>query len=136
MKEAPTLRKSLYALWLCAVSVCIGLNWTALQMVAWAGMTMSNARTMDLAVALEEAVGGEQSCVVCSFANLQRESDLESPWNSSQSAFDLKGVMVNPQIVLGLCPFSLVPPERDDAFFHQYSSPPDPPPEKSFNYTG
>ena len=126
-------RLSLLCLWVAAV--CVGLNWAALQVVAWAGMTMANARTMDLPLALEKAMSGEQSCVVCRFANSQRDSDTESPLNFSQSAFDLEGVLVNPQAILDLRPFSSVPPERDDAFLQQCVPPPDPPPEKSFNYT-
>ena len=135
MNVASRLRKSLFALCLCAFAVCVGLNWAALQFMAWAGMTMTNSRTMDFPIALERAMSGEQSCVVCRFASRQRESDPESPWNFSQSAFDLEGVLGNPQIILDLRPFSSVPPERDGAFLQQCVPPPDPPPEKSFNYT-
>ena len=92
---------------------------------------MTNSRTMDLPIALERTMSGEQSCVVCRFASRQCESDLESPWNFSQSAFDLEGVLGKPQIVLDLRPFSSVPPERDGAFLQQCV----PPPEKAFNYT-
>ncbi len=135
MNGASTIRKSLYAFWLCTVSVCIGLNWTALQLVAWTGMTITNARTMDLSLALETAMSGDKPCLVCRFANRQRESDSESPWNFSQSAFEFEGVVANYKMVLNLCSFSLVMPVRDDVFLHQCVPPPDPPPEKFFNYT-
>ncbi len=135
MNGASTIRKSLYAFWLCTVSVCIGLNWTALQLVAWTGMTITNARTMDLSLALETAMSGDQHCLVCRLANRQRESDSESPWNFSQSAFEFEGVVANYKMVLNLCSFSLVMPVRDDVFLHQCVPPPDPPPEKFFNYT-
>ena len=135
MSETSTIRKSLSPIWLCAISVCIGLNWTALQLVAWLGMTMTNARTMDLPIALERAMSGEQSCVVCRFANYQHDSNTESPWNSSQSAFEFEGVVADYKIVLNLNFFSLVMPVRDDVFLHQCVPPPDPPPEKFFIYT-
>ena len=130
------IRKTLCVLWLCSVSLCIGLNWTALQLVAWTGMTITNACTMDLSLALETAMSGDQHCLVCRFANRQRESESESPRNSSQSAFEFEGVMANYKIVLNLCSFSLVMPVQDDAFLYQCVPPPDPPPEKFFNYTG
>ncbi len=50
----------MYALWLCAVSVCVGLNWAVLQVVAWAGMTMTNAHTMGLSGAFEKAIEGQK----------------------------------------------------------------------------
>jgi hypothetical protein len=98
-------------------------------------MTITNARTMDLSLALETAMSGDKPCLVCRFANRQRESDSESPWNFSQSAFEFEGVVANYKMVLNLCSFSLVMPVRDDVFLHQCVPPPDPPPEKFFNYT-
>lgn len=43
----------------------MGFNWAALQLVAWTGMTVQNARTMDWDTALERAVAGQQSCMIC-----------------------------------------------------------------------
>ena len=129
MREAPTLWKSLYALWLCAVSVCVGLNWTALQVVAWSGMTMTNLRTMDLSVAAEKAIEGQQTCVICRLLNQGQKTKSESSLNLHSGA-ELKAVFKDNQFVLnplqdfkGCIDFFVGPITHID-------SPPLPPPER------
>ena len=99
MSQATAMRKTLCALWLCAVSVCVGLNWTALQVVAWSGMTMTNLRTMDLSVAAEKAIEGQQTCVICRLLNQGQKTKSESLLNLYSGA-ELKAVFKDNQFVL------------------------------------
>lgn len=99
MSQGPAIRKTLCALWLCAVSVCVGLNWTALQVVAWSGMTMTNLRTMDLSVAAEKAIEGQQTCVICRLLDQGLKTKPDSPLNL-YSESELKAVFEDSQFVL------------------------------------
>ena len=49
----------------CLVPLCAWGSTGALQLVAWTGMTVQNARTMDWDTALGRAVAGQQSCMIC-----------------------------------------------------------------------
>ena len=130
MSQASPIRKTLCVLWLCAVSVCMGLNWTALQMVAWAGMTMTNARTMHLSAAAEKAIEGQQTCVICRLLNPGKNTKSDSTW-SLHSGSELKAVFKDNQFVLNplqgfeICVGSFVSPVTC------IDSPPLPPPERA-----
>jgi hypothetical protein len=47
------------------IAIALGLQWGALQMVAWTGMILTNAQTMPLAVAVEKAVSAKEDCALC-----------------------------------------------------------------------
>jgi len=120
----------MYALWLCAVSVCVGLNWTALQVVAWTGMTMANARTMDLSVAVEKAIGDQKTCVICRLLDHKQKTMADSPLGL-HSGSEIEAVFKDNKLVLDrlqnfkVCIVIFVSPVTNTA------SPPVPPPEWS-----
>ena len=130
MSVVSKLRVSLPALWFCSVAVCVGLNWTALQLIAWTGMTLNNARTMNLTTAVNKAVEGQGDCVICRLLDQQQKAESESSLLQLHSAIELKAVVKDGRVVLGakrkimarleahikptlfLAPLLLPPPQR------------------------
>ena len=124
------LRTSLHALCFCSVAVCIGLNWTAFQLIAWTGMTLNNARTMNLTTAVNKAVEGQGACVICRLLDQQQKAESESSLLQLHSAIELNAVIKDDRVVLGakrkimarleahieptgfLAPLLLPPPQR------------------------
>lgn len=130
MSVVSKLRVSLHALCFCSVAVCVGLNWTALQLIAWTGMTLNNARTMNLTSAMNKAVEGQGTCVICRLLDQQQKAESESSLLQLHSAIELKAVIKDDRVVLGakrkimarleahieptgfLAPLLLPPPQR------------------------
>ena len=100
MGNASKLRTPLYAFCLCSIGVCVGLNWTALQLVAWTGMALENAHNMKLSLAVEKAVEGQQTCVICRLLNEKQKTKPDSPLNKLNSGIELKAVLKEDKIVL------------------------------------
>ena len=100
MGNASKLRTPLYAFCLCSIGVCVGLNWTALQLVAWTGMALENAHTMKLSLAVEKAIEGQQSCVICRLLNEKQKTKSDSPLSKLNSGIELKAVLKEDKIVL------------------------------------
>ena len=129
MSQTSRIRKTLCVFWLCSVSVCIGLNWTALQLVAWVGMTITNARTMDLSAAAEKATEGRQVCVVCRLLSQGKKTESDSLWrfhyvSEVKAVFEDNQFVLNPMQGFKICVGSFVCPVTD------IDLPPTPPPEK------
>lgn len=80
-------------LFLGSIALCMGLNWAALQLVAWAGMTAQNSRTMDWATALDRAVAGQQSCVICRLIDERDVRDAPQGAAMVIQAQEIEGVM-------------------------------------------
>jgi hypothetical protein len=53
--------------WLMVVSLCaaVGLHWTALQSVAWAGMLLNYSRCGSITSAVEKTFDGAHPCPLC-----------------------------------------------------------------------
>ena len=100
MGNASKERTPLHAFLLCSIAVCVGLNWTALQLVAWTGMALENAHTMKLSLAVEKAVEGQQTCVICRLLNEKQKTKPDSPLSKLNSGIELKAVFNEDKIVL------------------------------------
>ena len=78
--------------------LAVSLQWAALQMVAWVGMTLTNAQSMPLSQAMEKAISGRDACALCLFIEENRknadgeETVLVRPVHSLEAVF---GVQVN-----------------------------------------
>ena len=131
MGNASKLRTPLYAFCLCSIAVCVGLNWTALQLVAWTGMALENAHTMKLSLAVGKAVEGQQTCVICRLLNENQKTKSDSPLSKLNSGIELKAVLKEDKIVLvAFHDFKI----RFGVFNRPITfldSPPSPPPQES-----
>ena len=59
------------------VAFAMGLQWPALQVAAWTGMTLKNARHLPLGAALAKAVRGDRPCVVCRLVRDGQQAEQE-----------------------------------------------------------
>ena len=99
-------------------------------MVAWAGMTITNARTMDLTTAAEKATKSQQPCMICRLLNQGEKTKSDSLWRFHYVS-EVKAVFEDDQFVLypmqgfKVCVDSFVSSITDPDL------PPTPPPERS-----
>jgi len=77
--------------------LAVSLQWAALQMVAWVGMTLTNAQSMPLSQAMEKAISGRDACALCLFIAENRknadgeETVLVRPVHSLEAVFGAQG---------------------------------------------
>ena len=77
--------------------LAVSLQWAALQMVAWVGMTLTNAQSMPLSQAMEKAISGQDACALCLFIEENRkntdgeETVLVRPVHSLEAVFGVQG---------------------------------------------
>ena len=81
--------------------LAVSLQWAALQMMAWVGMTLSNAQSMPLSQAMEKAISGRDACALCLFieenwenAN-EEETVLVRPVHSLEAVFVVQGNLLD-----------------------------------------
>ncbi len=81
--------------------LAVSLQWAALQMVAWAGMTLSNAQSMPLSQAMEKAIRGQDACALCLFIEENRkntdgeETVLVRPVHSLEAVFGVQASLLD-----------------------------------------
>ena len=82
-------------------ALAVSLQWVALQMVAWVGMTFTNAQSLPLAQAMEKAISGREACALCLFIAENRtnadgeETVLLRPIYSLEAAFGAQGSLLD-----------------------------------------
>ena len=112
-------------------AVFMGFNWTALQLVAWAGMTAQNARTMDWDTALERAVAGQQSCMICRLIDDRQDiGETEGEAIVFQS-MEIKGVLHTTAILVPRPQDKLQQVEHFNPPLTLHTAPQPPPPESA-----
>ena len=112
------------------IAIALGLQWGALQMVAWTGMILTNAQTMPLAVAVEKAVSAKEDCALCLFIAENRTNSAEEETVVLRSTFSLESMS-------GIQDSLLDTPHFAFCFLHEnfiihnedMQGPPRPPPE-------
>ena len=110
-----------------SIALCMGLNWAALQLVAWAGMTAQNFRSMDWATALDRAVAGQQSCVICRLIDEREARDAPQGAATVIQGLEIEGVMG-----LNTAYMSHVQGQyKSSANFTTHAPPQPPPPERA-----
>jgi len=81
--------------------LAVSLQWAALQMVAWVGMTLTNAQSMPLSQAMEKAISGRDACALCLFIEENRtnadgeETVLVRPVHSLEAVFGVQGSLLD-----------------------------------------
>jgi len=81
--------------------LAVSLQWAALQMMAWVGMTLSNAQSMPLSQAMEKAISGRDACALCLFIEENRknvdgeETVLVRPVHSLEAVFGVQGNLLD-----------------------------------------
>ena len=81
--------------------LAVSLQWAALQMVAWVGMTLSNAQSMPLSQAMEKAISGQDACALCLFIEENRkntdgeETVLVRPVHSLEAVFGVQASLLD-----------------------------------------
>ena len=55
----------------------MGLHWPALQVAAWTGMILKNARHMPLGAAIAKTIRGDRPCVVCRLVREGQQAEQE-----------------------------------------------------------
>ena len=112
------------------VALTFGLQWVALQMVAWTGMTYMSALTMPFTVAIEKTVSGGQACGLCLFIQENQINDrgentvILKPLSSTDIVFSIKENLLNPPPVLSCLVHDIITVHRGNI-----EAPPRPPPE-------
>lgn len=114
------------------IAIAMGLQWAALQMVAWTGMILTNSQTMPLTVAVEKAVNGEEDCALCIFITENRTNSAGEESVILRSTFSLESVFGTRDSLLNAPHFTF-------CFLHEnfiihnedMQGPPRPPPEKT-----
>lgn len=109
----------------------MGFNWAALQLVAWTGMTVQNARTMDWDTALERAVAGQQSCMICRLIDDRQDiGETEGEAIVFQS-MEIKGVLHTTAILVPRPQDKLQQVEHFNPPLTLHTAPQPPPPESA-----
>jgi hypothetical protein len=66
-----------------ALCCAIGLQWLALQSIAWTAMIVDYSKNVSLCQAIAETLDGAHPCSLCKIVNrgktAERKSDLQSP---------------------------------------------------------
>jgi len=114
------------------IAIALGLQWAALQMVAWTGMMLANSQNMPLAIAVEKAVNGEEDCALCIFIAENRTNSTGEESVILRSTFSLEAVFGTRCSLLNT-------PHFNFCFLHEnfiihiedMQGPPRPPPEKT-----
>jgi len=97
------IRKSLVKLqkaWMPLAVLCLGLNWSGVQLTVWTAMTVDNARKMSFNEAFKHALNGEKvlfdedscACVPCRFIKWKHEEENQLPDELYVGQYSLEGV--------------------------------------------
>jgi len=109
----------------------MGFNWAALQLVAWTGMTVQNARTMDWDTALERAVTGQQSCMICRLIDDRQDIGETEGAAIVFQGVEIKGVLHSTAILVPRSQDTLQQVEHFNPPLTLHTAPQPPPPESA-----
>ena len=109
----------------------MGFNWAALQLVAWTGMTVQNARTMDWNTAMERAVTGQQSCMICRLIDDRQGAEEAEGKAIVFQGVEIKGVLHTTAILVSRPQDKLQQVEHFNPPLTLHTAPQPPPPESA-----
>jgi hypothetical protein len=113
------------------VTLCcaIGLQWVALQSVAWTTMLFEYAKHAPLRQAIAQTFDGSRPCALCHAVNTGKKSEKKSEFQAATAKIDL---ICSARTICLLPPFTLFAyPASSFAYFDIGNSPPVPPPRSS-----
>jgi hypothetical protein len=115
--------KTIAILALCST---VGLQWLALQSVAWTTMMISNARQISFCEAMKRTFDGAHPCSLCHVVNKGKTSEQKRDIQTSGTQIDIVCVSRAIRLLPGLAQFQHT---SSDARFSEIEySPPAPPP--------
>ena len=112
-------------------AVFMGFNWTALQLVAWAGMTAQNAKTMDWETAFERAVAGQQSCMICRLIDDRQNTGESESAATGVQGLEIEGVLYTAAILVSHPQDMLQQAEYFNPPMNVHTAPQPPPPQRA-----
>lgn len=91
----------------CALVLSTGLQWAALQTVAWTSMLAANLRSHSMSEAMSDTFGGRHPCPICRAIAAARKAQKNSEALAANLKFEF------PPVADG---FTLISPAPDSAF--------------------
>jgi hypothetical protein len=108
----------------------MGLQWIALQSLAWTSMLIDYSRDTLLCRAIAQTFDGAHPCSLCQLVNKGNASEKKSDMQSPAPKIDIICVVRALRLIPDLAPFENA--ARDFCFSEIGHSPPVPPPRNSF----
>ena len=109
-----------------ALCCAIGLQWIALQSVAWTTMIVEYSKCAPLGKAIAQTFDGAHPCSLCHVVNNGKNSEKKSELQSAAPKIDIICTARSVQLVRPARPFEYT---TTDSLFSNFShSPPAPPP--------
>jgi hypothetical protein len=109
-----------------ALCLLVGLQWLALQSVAWTTMLINNAKCAPLRTAIAHTFDGAHPCSLCHVVNQGKNSEKKSDVQSPGSKIDIICVARSIQLLPHFVPFDYG--TINFSFSEAGHSPPIPPP--------
>jgi hypothetical protein len=104
----------------------IGLQWIALQSIAWTTMLMQNSKRAPLRAAISQTFDGAHPCSLCHIVNKAKSTERKSDVQLLAPKIDMMCVVRVNRLMPRFSHFDYV--VRDFSFFEIEYSPPVPPP--------
>jgi hypothetical protein len=109
-----------------ALCCAIGLQWVAIQSVAWTTMLIENSRHASLCKAIAQTFDGDHPCSLCHIIATGKASEKKSDIQSPAPKIDIICVAGLIRLISPFAPFQYALP--DFSVFEIEQSPPVPPP--------
>jgi hypothetical protein len=120
------LRYICRAITIFALCCAIGLQWLALQSIAWTAMIVDNAKHASLCKAIAQTFDGAHPCSLCQIVNDAKSTERKSDIQTLTPKIDMICVSRTISLLQPLVPIDYA--ARDFSFNKLGRSPPAPPP--------
>jgi hypothetical protein len=110
----------------CALCYAIGLQWVALQSIAWTTMLVQNTKRVPLRAAISQTFDGAHPCSLCHIVNKGKSTERKSDTQLLAPKIDMMCVVRATQLMRRFSPFDYV--MHNLSFPKIEYSPPVPPP--------
>jgi hypothetical protein len=109
-----------------ALCCAIGLQWLALQSIAWTAMIVDNAKHASLCKAIAQTFDGAHPCSLCQIVNDAKSTERKADLQPLMPKIDMICVSQTISLLQPFVPIDYAP--RDFSFSKLGRSPPAPPP--------
>lgn len=92
-----------------ALCLAIGLQWFALQSIAWTAMMIQNAKQVSFCKAVEHTFDGTRPCSLCHIVNKGQTSQKKQNTQTSVAKIDITCVVRPFRLLPRLVPFDYLP---------------------------
>jgi hypothetical protein len=120
------LRCTYRAITIFALCCAIGLQWLALQSIAWTAMIVDNAKHASLCKAIAQTFDGAHPCSLCQIVNDAKSTERKADLQPLTPKIDMICVSQTISLLQPFVPIDYAP--RDFSFSKLGRSPPAPPP--------